>query len=98
MSSGFSTNASGIAPTAIRSYVNPALEYAYDWNTPGGVPGSGEIGAGTDVARLVSQIMGSGDLVTEPSAPADETAREQASAAGQSLEHHAAQELKPDPA
>ena len=23
---------------AIRNYVNPALEYAYDWNTPGGVP------------------------------------------------------------
>src|SRR5438046_3329664 len=43
---------------AIRNYVNPALEYAYDWNTPGGVPGSSEIGAGMDVARLVSQIMG----------------------------------------
>ena len=27
---------------AIRNYVNPALEYAYDWNTPGGVPGSSE--------------------------------------------------------
>jgi hypothetical protein len=43
---------------AIRNYVSPALEYAYDWNTPGGVPGSSEIGAGVDVARLVSQIMG----------------------------------------
>jgi uncharacterized protein DUF3306 len=45
---------------AIRDYVNPALEYAYDWNTPGGVPGGGELGAGVDVARLVSQIMGEG--------------------------------------
>jgi hypothetical protein len=43
---------------AIRNYVSPALEYAYDWNTPGGVPGGGELGAGVDVARLVSQIMG----------------------------------------
>ena len=43
---------------AIRNYVNPALEYAYDWNTPGGVPGGGELGAGIDVARMVSQIMG----------------------------------------
>ena len=43
---------------AIRNYVNPALEYAYDWNTPGGVPGGGELGAGVDVARLVLQIMG----------------------------------------
>src|SRR6476469_9893815 len=43
---------------AIRNYVNPALEYAYDWNAPGGVPGGGEQDAGVDVARLVSQIMG----------------------------------------
>ena len=43
---------------AIRNYVNPALEYAYDWNAPGGVPGGGELDAGVDVARLVSQIMG----------------------------------------
>ncbi len=47
---------------AIRNYVNPALEYAYDWNTPGGVPGSGELGAGMDVARMVSQIMGDGRI------------------------------------
>jgi hypothetical protein len=43
---------------AIRNYVSPALEYAYDWNTPGGVPGGGELGAGIDVARMVKQIMG----------------------------------------
>ena len=51
---------------AIRNYVNPALEYAYDWNTPGGVPGSGEIGAGMDVARMVLQIMGNGTPAAEP--------------------------------
>src|SRR5712671_4096467 len=63
---------------AIRNYVNPALDYAYDWNTPGGVPGSSELGAGMDVARLVSQIMGSGESTAEPSVsaaqPADEPA------------------------
>ena len=48
---------------AIRNYVNPALEYAYDWNTPGGVPGSGELGAGMDVAKMVLQIMGDGESV-----------------------------------
>jgi hypothetical protein len=52
---------------AIRNYVNPALDYAYDWNTPGGVPGSSEIGAGMDVARLVSQIMGGGETEAEAS-------------------------------
>src|ERR1700682_3820497 len=50
---------------AIRNYVNPALEYAYDWNTPGGVPGSSELGAGMDVARMVSQIMGGAESVAE---------------------------------
>ena len=56
---------------AIRNYVNPALDYAYDWNTPGGVPGSSEIGAGMDVARLVSQIMGSGESAGESPVTAD---------------------------
>src|SRR3954470_23247721 len=54
---------------AIRNYVNPALDYAYDWNTPGGVPGSGEIGPGVDVARMVSQIMGTAESVAEQAAP-----------------------------
>jgi hypothetical protein len=51
---------------AIRNYVNPALDYAYDWNTPGGVPGSSEIGSGVDIARMVSQIMGGTESVAEP--------------------------------
>jgi Protein of unknown function (DUF3306) len=54
---------------AIRNYVNPALDYAYDWNTPGGVPGSGEIGAGVDIARMVSQIMGGAESVAELAEP-----------------------------
>ena len=57
---------------AIRNYVNPAMEYAYDWNTPGGVPGNGEIGAGMDIARLVSQIMGGGESVVEPAVSTDD--------------------------
>lgn len=48
---------------AVRNYVNPALDYAYDWNTPGGVPGSSELAAGTDIAKMVLQIMGT-DPVT----------------------------------
>jgi hypothetical protein len=72
---------------AIRNYVNPALDYAYDWNTPGGVPGGSEIGSGMDVARLVSQIMGGGSTVEPPAlaiSPGNETATDPA----QSLEHH----------
>jgi hypothetical protein len=59
---------------AIRNYVNPALDYAYDWNTPGGVPGSSEIGAGVDVARMVSQIMGSGEPAVSTAAAPNESA------------------------
>src|SRR5260221_13352441 len=64
---------------AIRNYVNPALDYAYDWNTPGGVPGSSEIGAGMDVEQLVSQIMGTAETATEPSVSAVENPAELAS-------------------
>jgi hypothetical protein len=61
---------------AIRNYVNPALEYAYDWNAPGGVPGGGELGAGVDVARLVSQIMGepAAEMVNSASNSKDDAA------------------------
>jgi hypothetical protein len=65
---------------AIRNYVNPALEYAYDWNAPGGVPGGGELGAGVDVARLVSQIMGEPAAETinfDANCPADQAAGSQ---------------------
>ena len=55
---------------AIRNYVNPAMEYAYDWNTPGGMPGNGEIEAGVDIARMVSRIMGDGESVLERAAAA----------------------------
>jgi hypothetical protein len=74
---------------AIRNYVNPALEYAYDWNTPGGVPGNSEIGASVDVARLVSQIM-DGDESTHAS-PSAGPEKEPASEAAQSGEHDATQ-------
>ena len=76
---------------AIRNYVNPALEYAYDWNTPGGVPGTGEIGAGMDVARMVLQIMGDGPPA-EPSRrrriSAEQPARRSGAARRRSAQPH----------
>lgn len=77
---------------AIRNYVNPALDYAYDWNTPGGVPGSSEIGAGMDVARLVSQIMGGG----ESAVSAADAANDPEGAATQLPEDSATQKTEPD--
>ncbi len=80
---------------AIRNYVNPALDYAYDWNTPGGVPGSSEIGAGMDVARLVSQIMG-GESVTEPTVSAADPAGAPASGPTHSAASNAPQKTEPE--
>jgi hypothetical protein len=68
---------------AIRNYVNPALDYAYDWNTPGGVPGSSEIEAGMDVAQLVSQIMGDGESSGGDVAPGNDPANDPAQSPGQ---------------
>lgn len=69
----------------IRDYVSEAREYAYDWNTPGGVPGFGPIGETADeVARMVARIVGgggsdeSGEQQDEPSALSQD--REQPSA------------------
>jgi uncharacterized protein DUF3306 len=80
---------------AIRNYVNPALEYAYDWNTPGGVPGSSEIGIGVDVARLVSQIMGSDEKRVPQPISAAEGEERSASASDRTTQYDAMQELEP---
>jgi hypothetical protein len=79
---------------AIRNYVNPALEYAYDWNTPGGVPGGGELGAGIDVARMVAQIMGG--EASEPATTAAGPANAQASDPAPPAQHDALQTPEPD--
>lgn len=82
---------------AIRNYVNPALEYAYDWNTPGGVPGYSEIGAGMDVARMVLQIMGDGKPVAEAAPPAAGAGAPPADDPALSGDHRTTQEPEPKP-
>jgi hypothetical protein len=46
--------------SAIRDYVDPALDYAYDWNTPGGAPGYGPITA-HDLMKLADEQAGATD-------------------------------------
>jgi hypothetical protein len=81
---------------AIRNYVNPALEYAYDWNTPGGVPGSSELGAGMDVAGLVLQIMGGSESAAEARVASADPGKAPAIDAAQSPAGGAPQEPGPD--
>ena len=42
---------------AIRDYQNPAVDYAYDWNTPGGVPGDGAAPSLEKAAQMVREIV-----------------------------------------
>ena len=42
----------------IRDFVCEAREYAYDWNVPGGVPGSGDLLPTDDVPGMIRQIFG----------------------------------------
>jgi hypothetical protein len=83
----------------IRDYVSEAREYAYDWNVPGGVPGSGgALPPADEIRRLAEQIVGghrpSETRAAEPEGgdaepPADGTPREDAEA-------QAAHESPPD--
>jgi hypothetical protein len=45
----------------IRDYVSEAREYAYDWNTPGGVPGLAPLPASEEIARMAARIVGGGE-------------------------------------
>jgi hypothetical protein len=53
----------------IRDFVGPARDYAYDWNTPGGVPGGGPLSPMTDVKAMATSLLrprqASGDHVRE---------------------------------
>ena len=42
---------------AIRDFVSEAREYAYDWNTPGGVPGLGPLLPVDDVKAMLSRLF-----------------------------------------
>jgi len=42
---------------AVRNYVGESLDYAYDWNTPGGVPGFGEILSDEQSLEFVRNLL-----------------------------------------
>ncbi|MFL1876119.1 DUF3306 domain-containing protein, partial [Hansschlegelia beijingensis] len=87
---------------AIRDFLNDAREYAYDWNTPGGVPGLGPLLPTDDVREMVRcvfdgparraearQDIAAGADEPEVARPADEADRppEPLQEAAQSLGH-----------
>ncbi|GGK45191.1 DUF3306 domain-containing protein [Salinarimonas ramus] len=42
---------------AVRDYLDPAREYAYDWNVPGGVPGDGPLSPDFDAKALADRLF-----------------------------------------
>lgn len=57
----------------IRDHVDPALDYAWDWNAPDGVPGGGGTLTGESVTQMVKKVLGDKNLVVDGEEPADET-------------------------
>ncbi|HEV7338019.1 MAG TPA: DUF3306 domain-containing protein [Bosea sp. (in: a-proteobacteria)] len=43
---------------AISGYLDPARDYALDWNTPGGAPGYGPLSASDNVEEMIANIFG----------------------------------------
>lgn len=56
------------ADPAIRDFIGHARDYDWNWNIAGGVPVSGPLSPGTDVAAMLRNIMGGAKH--EPQAPA----------------------------
>ena len=54
---------------AIRDYVDCALDYAYDWNIPGGVPGNGPL-PGIQTAEALLKTLFSTAEAPQTEAPA----------------------------
>ena len=51
---------------AIRDYKNPAVDYAWDWNTPGGVPGDGCAPSPERAAQMLHDLMSPRAPVPKP--------------------------------
>ena len=79
---------------AIRDYVDDAMEYAMDWNTPGAILGNGPLTAGDDALAMARKVMGAARESAPEAVPEATDAPTQATAApravaGQGDEHAA---------
>jgi hypothetical protein len=84
----------------IRDRVGDALDYAYDWNLPGSVPGSGALLASDDVQAMLRAIVGGPEPERSAGTPAKpgEVAVEQAPEAAPEAELSAGPQAKQAPA
>ena len=47
-----------MATPGVRDYSDPAVDYAWDWNAPGGVPGGGGVLSESGVAKMLKDLIG----------------------------------------
>lgn len=85
---------------SIRDFVSEAREYAYDWNTPGGVPGLGPLLPSDDVKAMLGRLFRDPAEAKEPESeppaevPADAPAEPEAEVA-QAIEEAPVTEPEP---
>jgi hypothetical protein len=79
----------------IRDYVSEAREYAYDWNTPGGVPGSGVLPPSDEIARMAARIVGGADPVEHTAAATPSQHRDHVSSSAHTETYAQAQQEIP---
>ncbi|WP_296576743.1 DUF3306 domain-containing protein [Phreatobacter sp.] len=83
---------------AIRDYVSPALDYAYDYNTPGAAPGFGPIETGRDAIREVAEMFDRAlarDAAGEPVGKSGDDDNVSQAPADPAPEHAALQQVPP---
>jgi hypothetical protein len=77
---------------AISGYLDPARDYALDWNTPGGAPGYGPLSESDNVEEMLANIFGKPpEPAAEPTEPVrNDVAVVQPSSSEAEAEHFAA--------
>jgi hypothetical protein len=67
-----------MATPAIRDYRDPAVDYAWDWNTPGGVPGDGCAPSPERATRMLRNLLSPGGTAAQADTATPDPAPENA--------------------
>lgn len=82
----------------IRDYSDPAVDYAWDWNTPGGVPGDGIGPSPENAAKMLKQLFKPQDDDADETAPQKDRATPQVASAPPDAEEQASPASEADAA
>lgn len=85
-----------MATPAIRDYRDPAVDYAWDWNTPGGVPGDGCAPSPERAARMLRDLLAPPEPAPDEAMPAGEPALAQSDTPAMPVAEDAPEGAVPD--